>query len=145
MSPAQAASRIHAHTLLSAEDQMLSAKKDLVCQGVGKDHGIVNYFILLHLQGLAENWSVFVSLLTKPATAKRSTQRISFHIIHHPLWPKIISSVSFYWSQCFRDYPFYNENPVFFQKNSWMFRLMRMGLFQRKGPKLLLQNVFWKQ
>lgn len=40
--------------LLSAEDQMLSAKKDLLCQGVGKDHGIVNYFILLHLQGLAE-------------------------------------------------------------------------------------------
>lgn len=43
-----------AHMLLSAEDQTLSAKMNLLHQGARKGRGIGNCFILLRLQGLTE-------------------------------------------------------------------------------------------
>lgn len=45
---------MHAHMLLSTEAQMLSAKTNLLRARAEKGHGIVNYFILMHLQGLTE-------------------------------------------------------------------------------------------
>lgn len=107
-----------AHMLLSAEDQRLSAKMNLLHQGARKGRGIGNCFILLRLQGLTEKWSMLVSLLTKTAPAKRSPQRIRFQLF----LIKIALFAPFYYSWFFREYNFYDVNPVFFQNTVKYFR-----------------------